>query len=90
MAAATGRAEPPCHQGWFQVLSLLLSCSLLGIRFAPFLSVDWIPCALSSCSVQVFMSHGGAGSLFEALMAGVPLLVFPRFGDQVCPPPTRS
>ncbi|KAI8085504.1 hypothetical protein BDF21DRAFT_380124 [Thamnidium elegans] len=46
--------------------------------------VKWAPqyAILGHPSTSFFLSHGGAGSLHEALYNGVRLFVFPFFGDQ--------
>lgn len=47
-------------------------------------SVKWAPqyAILGHPSTSFFLSHGGAGSLHEALYNGVRVFVFPFFGDQ--------
>ncbi|KAF7723895.1 hypothetical protein EC973_001518 [Apophysomyces ossiformis] len=49
------------------------------------LAVQWAPqqAVLHHPSVIVFVSHGGLGSLFEALFARKRLVIFPFFGDQL-------
>ncbi|KAL7329936.1 hypothetical protein PS15p_204943 [Mucor circinelloides] len=46
--------------------------------------IQWAPqiAILNHPSTSMFITHGGAGSLFESLNAGVPVVVFPFFGDQ--------
>ncbi|CEG74966.1 hypothetical protein RMATCC62417_10085 [Rhizopus microsporus] len=46
--------------------------------------VSWAPqtAVLFHPSVNVFLTHGGAGSMYEALYAGKRLVVFPFYGDQ--------
>ncbi|KAI9468890.1 MAG: hypothetical protein EXX96DRAFT_589615 [Benjaminiella poitrasii] len=46
--------------------------------------VQWAPqtAILVHPSVSVFLTHGGAGSLYEGLYGGKRLIVFPFFGDQ--------
>jgi hypothetical protein len=46
--------------------------------------MDWVPqfATLQHPSTLFFISHGGAGSLHEAMFSGVRLLVFPFVGDQ--------
>lgn len=46
--------------------------------------MDWVPqfATLQHPSTSFFVSHGGAGSLHEALFSGVRLFVFPFGGDQ--------
>ncbi|CAO3585756.1 unnamed protein product [Absidia cylindrospora] len=46
--------------------------------------IDWAPqfALLSHPSMALFITHGGAGSVHEALFNKVPLFVFPFFGDQ--------
>jgi hypothetical protein len=48
------------------------------------LMIDWAPqfAILQHPATSFFFSHGGAGSLHEALYNGVRLFVFPYFGDQ--------
>ncbi|KAI9274176.1 hypothetical protein BY458DRAFT_569913 [Sporodiniella umbellata] len=45
---------------------------------------SWVPqtAVVMHPSVSVFLTHGGAGSMYEGLFAGKRLLVFPFFGDQ--------
>ncbi|KAI7905328.1 uncharacterized protein BX663DRAFT_469250 [Cokeromyces recurvatus] len=46
--------------------------------------IQWAPqtAVVMHPSVSVFLTHGGAGSLYEALYAGKRLIVFPFFADQ--------
>ncbi|KAL9545000.1 hypothetical protein MBANPS3_007348 [Mucor bainieri] len=46
--------------------------------------INWAPqiAILNHPSTRMFITHGGAGSLYESLNAGVPVVVFPFFGDQ--------
>ncbi|PHZ15719.1 UDP-Glycosyltransferase/glycogen phosphorylase [Rhizopus microsporus ATCC 52813] len=46
--------------------------------------VNWAPqvAILHHPSTAMFITHGGAGSLFESMYEGVPVAVFPFFGDQ--------
>lgn len=46
--------------------------------------INWAPqiAILNHPSTSMFITHGGAGSLYESLNAGVPVVVFPFFGDQ--------
>lgn len=46
--------------------------------------VNWAPqvAILHHPSTTLFLTHGGAGSLHESLYNGVPVVVFPFFGDQ--------
>lgn len=46
--------------------------------------INWAPqiAILNHPSTRMFITHGGAGSLYESLNAGVPVIVFPFFGDQ--------
>ncbi|RCH93906.1 hypothetical protein CU098_000877, partial [Rhizopus stolonifer] len=46
--------------------------------------VTWAPqqAILMHPSVSVFLTHGGAGSMYEGLYAGKRLIVYPFFGDQ--------
>ncbi|EIE90221.1 hypothetical protein RO3G_14932 [Rhizopus delemar RA 99-880] len=48
------------------------------------LFLEWAPqvAILHHPSTQLFLTHGGAGSVYEALYKGVPIVVFPFFGDQ--------
>ncbi|KAI8646822.1 hypothetical protein BD408DRAFT_336454 [Parasitella parasitica] len=46
--------------------------------------INWAPqiAILNHPSTSMFITHGGAGSLYESLNAGVRVVVFPFFGDQ--------
>lgn len=46
--------------------------------------IDWAPqiAILAHPSTSVFITHGGAGSLYESFYAGVRVVVYPFFGDQ--------
>ncbi|KAG0170805.1 hypothetical protein DFQ28_011323 [Apophysomyces sp. BC1034] len=46
--------------------------------------VKWAPqyAVLHHPSTVMFVSHGGAGSIYESLFAGKRLVIFPFFGDQ--------
>ncbi|GAN06835.1 UDP-glucosyl transferase family protein [Mucor ambiguus] len=46
--------------------------------------INWAPqiAILNHPATSMFITHGGAGSLYESLNAGVPVVVFPFFGDQ--------
>ncbi|KAK4514770.1 uncharacterized protein ATC70_002373 [Mucor velutinosus] len=46
--------------------------------------INWAPqiAILNHPSTSMFITHGGAGSLYESLNAAVPVVVFPFFGDQ--------
>ncbi|RCH95492.1 hypothetical protein CU097_012410 [Rhizopus azygosporus] len=46
--------------------------------------VNWAPqvAILHHPSTCLFLTHGGAGSLYETMYAAVPIAVFPFFGDQ--------
>lgn len=46
--------------------------------------LSWLPQndLLGHKSTQLFITHGGANSQFEALFHAVPMIVFPLFGDQ--------
>ncbi|CEI89662.1 hypothetical protein RMCBS344292_04012 [Rhizopus microsporus] len=46
--------------------------------------VNWAPqvAILHHPSTAMFITHGGAGSLFESMYEGVPVAIFPFFGDQ--------
>ncbi|CEP19969.1 hypothetical protein [Parasitella parasitica] len=46
--------------------------------------INWAPqiAILNHPSTNMFITHGGAGSLYESLNAGVRVVVFPFFGDQ--------
>ncbi|KAG0865802.1 hypothetical protein G6F16_009949 [Rhizopus arrhizus] len=48
------------------------------------LFLEWAPqvAILHHPSTQLFLTHGGAGSVYEALYKGVPIVVYPFFGDQ--------
>lgn len=48
------------------------------------LFLDWAPqmAILSHPSTQVFISHGGLGSLHESMYAGVRTALYPFYGDQ--------
>ncbi|KAG1044389.1 hypothetical protein G6F43_011462 [Rhizopus delemar] len=48
------------------------------------LFLEWAPqvAILHHPSTQLFLTHGGAGSVYEALYNGVPIVVYPFFGDQ--------
>ncbi|KAG0904724.1 hypothetical protein G6F33_012713 [Rhizopus arrhizus] len=48
------------------------------------LFLEWAPqvAILHHPSTQLFLTHGGIGSVYEALYNGVPIVVFPFFGDQ--------
>lgn len=50
----------------------------------PILFLDWAPqvAILNHPSTTMFITHGGAGSLYESMHAGVRVVVFPFFGDQ--------
>ncbi|KAL9556177.1 hypothetical protein MBANPS3_002008 [Mucor bainieri] len=47
--------------------------------------IEWAPqlAILSHPSTQVFVTHGGTGSIQEAYFAGVRLIVYPFFVDQI-------
>lgn len=38
---------------------------------------------LANKNVKAFITHGGISGLFEAIDAGVPLILIPLFGDQI-------
>ncbi|KAI9244531.1 hypothetical protein EDC94DRAFT_629544 [Helicostylum pulchrum] len=46
--------------------------------------LNWAPqmAILQHTSTRMFVTHGGAGSLYESSYAGVPVVVYPFFGDQ--------
>ncbi|KAI9255986.1 hypothetical protein BY458DRAFT_519771 [Sporodiniella umbellata] len=46
--------------------------------------VNWAPqvAILQHPSTALFLTHGGAGSMFEAMHSAVPMIFFPFFGDQ--------
>lgn len=46
--------------------------------------IDWAPqvAILHHPSTRLFITHGGAGSLYESMHAGVPVAVVPFFADQ--------
>lgn len=46
--------------------------------------VNWVPqmAILHHPSTNLFITHGGAGSLYESFYAGVRVVVYPFFGDQ--------
>ncbi|KAG0927131.1 hypothetical protein G6F57_014930 [Rhizopus arrhizus] len=48
------------------------------------LFLEWAPqvAILHHPSTQLFLTHGGAGSVYEALYNGVPIVVYPFFVDQ--------
>ncbi|KAG1168896.1 hypothetical protein G6F35_017378 [Rhizopus arrhizus] len=48
------------------------------------LFLEWAPqvAILHHPSTQLFLTHGGAGSVSESLYKGIPVVVFPVFGDQ--------
>ncbi|GAA5806586.1 hypothetical protein HPULCUR_012126 [Helicostylum pulchrum] len=48
------------------------------------LFLNWAPqmAILQHTSTRMFVTHGGAGSLYETSYAGVPVVVYPFFGDQ--------
>ncbi|KAG1139238.1 hypothetical protein G6F37_010086 [Rhizopus arrhizus] len=48
------------------------------------LFLEWAPqvAILHHPSTQLFLTHGGAGSVYEALYNGVPIVVYPFFSDQ--------
>ncbi|KAG1587657.1 hypothetical protein G6F48_005792 [Rhizopus delemar] len=48
------------------------------------LFLEWAPqvAILHHPSTQLFLTHGGAGSVYESLYKGIPVVVFPVFGDQ--------
>lgn len=48
------------------------------------LVLDWAPqmAILQHGSTEIFVTHGGAGSLYESAYAGVRVVVYPFFGDQ--------
>jgi hypothetical protein len=48
------------------------------------LFLNWAPqmAILSHPSTSMFVTHGGAGSLYESFYAGVRVVVYPFFGDQ--------
>ena len=50
----------------------------------PLYFYDWIdlPMFLNYGNVKLFVTHGGCGSVREAAMAQVPMMVVPFFGDQ--------
>ncbi|KAG1052599.1 hypothetical protein G6F43_005272 [Rhizopus delemar] len=50
-----------------------------NLRFA-----TWVPqtAVVMHPSVNVFLTHGGAGSMYEGLYAGKRFIVFPFYGDQ--------
>lgn len=50
----------------------------------PILFLDWAPqvAILNHPSTSVFVTHGGAGSLYESMYAGVRLVILPIFDDQ--------
>ncbi|KAI9467873.1 MAG: hypothetical protein EXX96DRAFT_502396 [Benjaminiella poitrasii] len=53
-----------------------LQSNMRFIQWAPQTAIVLHP------SVSVFLTHGGAGSLYEGLYGGKRLIVFPFFGDQ--------
>ncbi|KAI8096025.1 hypothetical protein BDF21DRAFT_442140 [Thamnidium elegans] len=48
------------------------------------LFLNWAPqmAILQHKSTRMFVTHGGAGSMYESSYAGVPVVVYPFFGDQ--------
>lgn len=46
--------------------------------------IDWAPqmAILQHPSTKMFVTHGGAGSLYESFYSGVRVVVYPFFGDQ--------
>ncbi|KAI9482826.1 MAG: hypothetical protein EXX96DRAFT_518686 [Benjaminiella poitrasii] len=58
--------------------------SFHGNYSSDILFLPWVPqlSILQHKAVEVFVTHGGAGSLYEALYAGVRLVVYPFFADQ--------
>ncbi|KAI9244530.1 hypothetical protein EDC94DRAFT_653910 [Helicostylum pulchrum] len=48
------------------------------------LFLNWAPqmAILQHTSTRMFVTHGGAGSLYESSYAGVPVVVYPFFNDQ--------
>ncbi|MFC7614029.1 glycosyltransferase [Actinokineospora soli] len=59
-----------------------LRVAVLGTRVPGVPSWDWLPLdtVLSHC--RVLAHHGGSGTTFSALAAGVPQLVMPHMTDQ--------
>lgn len=53
-------------------------------RYANLRFESWVPqtAVVMHPSVNVFLTHGGAGSMYEGLYAGKRFLVFPFYGDQ--------
>ncbi|GAA3437863.1 glycosyltransferase [Kutzneria kofuensis] len=43
---------------------------------------DWVPQPLVLRCADLFITHGGYNGIREALLAGVPMVVLPQFGDQ--------
>jgi UDP:flavonoid glycosyltransferase YjiC (YdhE family) len=63
---------------------LFRGVSLIDELVPEFLVQEWIPQKelLKSGLVDAFVSHGGMNSVGEALVAKVPLVIMPFFGDQ--------
>lgn len=39
-------------------------------------------CSLAHAKAKVFITHGGSHGIYEGICNGVPMLMFPLFGDQ--------
>jgi UDP:flavonoid glycosyltransferase YjiC (YdhE family) len=61
-----------------------LTQDITSEKHAAIKMIKWSPqqAVLNHPSTKLFLSHGGLDSVYEALDAGVPLIILPFFGDQ--------
>ena len=75
-----GKPMAPATTGELEAWVGTLGPDALRVRLVSYLD---LPSTLAHQAVVASISHGGMYSWFESIRAGVPLLVFPAYGDQI-------